>query len=392
MHFDLHPPMTRRIVPWRAAPPWRTLGTLAVLVLLAHALVLQMHPARIGPAPAPATQRPPAFTTRSIPLPPPAALSAPRAVAAPSAQAAVTPVKKPVFKQKEALAQAAPASPAINSIANSPPEPPAADTSTALAEADSPPAPATPPATAGIDTATAAAVPASAAPAPPPPPPAPSQTLVTAMALPASAQLDYKMTGSVKGLPYYAKGELAWQNAGSSYDVRMTVSALFIGSRTMTSTGHLNAKGLLPTRFSDKSRSELAAHFEPDKGQISFSSNTPAISWNQGVQDRVSVFMQLGGMLAGNPAGFPVGSSISMITVGPRDADNWTFLVEREEKLSLPFGDVATLKLSRQPRRDYDQKVEVWYAPALDYLPVRNKITQASGDFVDQQLSALTRP
>ena len=53
---------------------------------------------------------------------------------------------------------------------------------------------------------------------------------------------------------------------------------------------------------------------------------------------------------------------------------------------------MATLKLARQPRRDYDQKVELWYAPALGYLPVRSRITQANGDFVDQQLSELTRP
>ena len=200
------------------------------------------------------------------------------------------------------------------------------------------------------------------------------------------------MTGSVKGLVYHAKGELVWQNSGARYDARMTVKALFIGSRTMSSTGQLGPEGLAPTRFSDKSRSEVAAHFEPDKGRISFSANTPAVPWTQGVQDRVSVFLQLGGMLAGNPAGFPVGSTISTLTVGPRDADNWTFVIEGNALLQLPFGEMATVKMSRQPRREYDQKVEIWFAPALSFLPVRNKITQANGDFVDQQLSGLTTP
>lgn len=212
------------------------------------------------------------------------------------------------------------------------------------------------------------------------------------MALPASVQLDYKMTGSAKGLTYYANGELAWQNTGSVYNASMTVKALFIGSRTLSSTGQVSDQGLAPRRFTDKSRTEVAAHFEPDKGQISFSANTPTLPWTQGAQDRVSVFMQLGGMLAGNPAAFPVGSQISMRTVGPRDADTWTFLVENEERLSLPFGELATLKLSRKPRHEYDQKLEIWYAPALGYLPVRNKITQANGDFVDQELKTLSRP
>lgn len=236
-------------------------------------------------------------------------------------------------------------------------------------------------------TAAAAARPASAA-----PPPQSNQTPVTAMALPPSALLEYKMTGSAKGLTYYAKGELLWQNSGGSYNARMTAKALFIGSRTLSSTGQLSDQGLAPSRFSDKSRSEVAAHFEPDKGQISFSANTPSVPWTPGAQDRVSIFLQLGGMLAGNPVAFPAGASISMLTVGPRDADNWTFRVEGEEQIHVPFGDMATLKLSRQPRRAYDQKVEIWYAPALGYLPVRNKITQANGDFVDQQLSDLSRP
>jgi hypothetical protein len=211
------------------------------------------------------------------------------------------------------------------------------------------------------------------------------------MALPGSARLSYAMTGSAKGLNYRAKAELDWSNAGSSYDARMTVSALFLGSRTLTSRGQIGDQGLAPQRFSDKARSEVAAHFEPDKNQISFSANTPSVPWIKGAQDRVSVFLQLGGMLKGDPAGFPPGSNISMYTVGPRDADIWTFLVGDEETLTLPFGVLSTIKLSRQPRREFDQKVEIWYAPSLGYLPVRSKITQHNGDFVDQQLSALSQ-
>jgi hypothetical protein len=185
---------------------------------------------------------------------------------------------------------------------------------------------------------------------------------------------------------------LAWNNAGSAYDARMTVSALFLGARSLSSQGQLGPEGLAPSRFSDKSKSEVAAHFEPDKGQISFSANTPTLPWVKGAQDRVSVFLQLGGMLAGQPERFAPGASISLYTVGPRDADTWTFLVEAEEKLELPMGTLHTLKLTRQPRREYDQKVEIWFSPALGYLPVRSKVTQHSGDFIDQQLRAINPP
>ena len=69
----------------------------------------------------------------------------------------------------------------------------------------------------------------------------------------------------------------------------------------------------------------------------------------------------------------------------------WTFVVEGEEAINLPAGDLTALKLSRKPRGEYDQKVEIWLSPSLGYLPVRSKITQSNGDFVDQQLSEASK-
>ncbi|MCZ8258219.1 MAG: DUF3108 domain-containing protein [Polaromonas sp.] len=348
------------------ATPWRALAMLAVAVLGIHALVLMSSPARFGPGLDPAPQRVQPLITRSI-TPPPVQIAA----------APMPPPPRPrpkILKPKPPPAQSTPALPAINNVATPLIEVPAASE----------------PATTEAVTALTPESPASA-PVAPPAPAGPAQTPVTAMALPESVKLEYKMTGSAKGLSYHANGELNWRRVGSLYDAGMRVSALFLGSRSMGSTGVVGPEGLAPIRFSDKSRTEVAAHFDPDKGQVSFSANTPAVPWIKGAQDRVSIFIQLGGMLAGNPAAFPVGTTLSMYTVGPRDADTWTFLVEAEENLTLPFGEMATLKLTRQPRREFDQKVEVWYAPSLGYLPVRNKITQSNGDFIDQQLSGLSR-
>ena len=322
-------------------------------------------------------------------MPPPVAASEIKPAAKPRAK----PVKKPILKEKKAVAQEPRTQEAIDFVApetTEVPDPFIANDPNASSGVGSGPDPAADAAAAETAAAENAAAAASAASAPAVPPASPSQTPVTAMALPASAVLEYKATGNSKGLDYYANSQLDWHNLGSTYDARMTISALFIGSRSMASSGQVSAEGLTPSRFSDKYRTEVAAHFEPEKGQISFSANTRTVPWIKGAQDRVSVLLQLGGLLAGNPTGFPQGATISMYTVGPRDADTWTFLVENEETLTLPYGELSTLKLSRQPRREYDQKVEIWFAPALGYLPVRNKITQSNGDFVDQQLSAMT--
>jgi hypothetical protein len=348
------------------APSRRVLALLAVLVLVAHTLVLTSVPARFGPERPPSSDATPAFVTRSIPPPKPAKPAEPPPAALPEA----APKPKPVrAKPAEDFEDAEPVKvPKPRPADYLPDAPSPADLLAEQARSEAPAASAS------------EAVPAG-----------PAQAAVTTLAVPASVVLDYKMTGNDKGMNYYANAELRWQNTGDAYEASMRVSALFLGSRSMASTGQLDPDGLAPKRFSDKSRTEVAAHFEPEKNQISFSANTPTLPWVKGAQDRVSVFMQLAGMLAGNPAGFPTGSTISIYTVGPRDADTWTFLVEAEEKLALPFGEIAAVKLTRQPRREFDQKVEVWYAPSLGYLPVRTKITQSNGNFIDQQLSAVSK-
>jgi hypothetical protein len=401
------------------APRARTLVLLVIGVLIAHALVLRTTPTRFGPTLDPASRRAPAFATRSIKptaateaTSPPSAVAPPALPAPPAAKSVAKPAKKAIPRQNRPVAQETPAPPAIQFVAPTEPEPtvaeaPAAQEAVMPAEPGSAPPSdtavvATPPADAAsaatASTPATSTPPAGELPALPPLPPLPTlppgprQTLVSAIKLPESARLDYKVTGGAKGLIYHANAELNWHNTGSDYEASMTVRALFIGSRSMASKGQIVGEGLAPGRFADKYKNEVAAHFEPDKGQVSFSANTPTVPWVKGMQDRVSVFFQLAGMLAGNPEGFPVGSTISMVTVGPRDADGWTFLVESGEKLQLPFGELNTIKLSRQPRKEFDQKVEIWYAPSLGYLPVRSKITQSNGDFVDQQLNAIGKP
>ncbi len=221
--------------------------------------------------------------------------------------------------------------------------------------------------------------------------PAPPQ--LSGMTLPGSMQLSYRMTGSAQGLSYQASALLDWNNTGTSYDGSMTVTAFILGSRSMASRGEIGPNGLAPVRFADKTRKrELAAHFEPDRQQISFSNNAPAAPWMPGAQDRFSVFIQLAGMLAGNPAAFPLGSRISVYTAGPRAAEMMDFVVEAEELMQLPAGEMTAIKLASQVHNDYDRKLEIWYAPSLGFLPVRVKYTLANNDFIDQQLREVKKP
>ena len=214
----------------------------------------------------------------------------------------------------------------------------------------------------------------------------------SAFKIPAPVFLKYQVLGMSKQMNYSAWAEFSWQHDGQRYDSKLEVGAFLLGSRSQTSQGTLGAEGLMPQRFGDKFRSEVASHFQRDKGVISFSTNAPEVPLLKGAQDRLSVVMQIAALLSADPERYPLGTMLSFQTVATRDAEVWLFLVEKSETLQLPYGDVPTIKVNRKPRKEFDQSIELWFAPSIDYLPVRLRVTNANGDFVDQQLRKVEKP
>ena len=368
---------SKQNTPHSGAPGWGLLTAMAALVVAAHVMVLQASSAYLVFSPGAdnaggkTVTTLTTFTTRNIETAPALAPAVVFTAAPPAMRKAVkTAQNTPKIASNQPPAQQIKGHIAPEIIANAERKPnslPAAEIPVESSQASTPPqADATLPA-------------------------GPQSTPVSAVRLPDSVRLQYKVIGLSKNLNYHADAELTWKTDGDSYQAMMKVSAFLVGSRSMSSAGKITASGLAPTRFADKFRTELAAHFEPEKGKISFSANTPDAPWVEGAQDRVSVFLQLGGMLAAKPQDFPLGSNITFLTIGPREADTWTFVIESEENLDLMGAPMAALKLTRKPRKEFDQKVEIWFAPALGYLPVRSRITQQNGDFIDQQLTEIVK-
>ncbi len=204
-------------------------------------------------------------------------------------------------------------------------------------------------------------------------------------------RLHYQIAARLRGVPVTAQGELHWRHDGASYEARMEVNLPLLPRRMQHSAGRLTDAGLAPRRYSEKVRSEEATHFEHDKGRIIFSSNRPEAALAAGAQDRLSLLMQLGAMIAGAPGRYRPGIELTIAVAGTREAEPWLFTVEAEEELALPGGTVKSLRLVRLARREFDQKVELWLAPGMDYAPVRLRLTQPNGDWLDQQWSATDR-
>jgi hypothetical protein len=354
-------PLAMSLGSGRVFPP-KVLLALTALVLLVHLALLQGSPLSLGPSQAQGL-RP--FITRSIELA--ATESAAQAVTPPAA----APVRRKAVAPAGVERQLPPATPEGSGDAV-----PRRDAALDQERASTRPEDATlqDPPPADVE--------------PPAPVPRPSRdqlAVASAYSVPGSVRLKYNV--SANKFPFGANAELLWKQDGTSYEAWLTISA-FGQARVQNSRGQVTPQGLAPLRFSDKFRSEVAAHFNREQGKVTFSANTPDVPLLSGAQDHLSILIQLGAMVAGEPSHYPSATTLSFQAIGSRDADTWLFAVENEEKLVLPGGELNTLKLVRNPRKEFDQKVELWLAPALGYLPARIRITESNGDSIDQKWSA----
>lgn len=208
-----------------------------------------------------------------------------------------------------------------------------------------------------------------------------------AHALPArvapSLALGYTVVGQTRGMAVAGRAQLHWRHDGHRYEARLELEGEGLARRSQHSAGAITPGGLAPERYSERARSEEAVHFLHQAGRIVFSANRPEAALLAGAQDRLSVLLQLGAMIAARPQAYPVGASLAVQTATSRDAEVWRFRVEGTEELKLPDGPQTTLRLVRASTREFEPRIELWLALALDYAPVRLRLTQSTGDWLE---------
>ena len=371
---------------------------LTVVVGAAHWWLLNDLPWGQTTAKAPATDTAPVFDTRSIappppppPPPPPRPAPAPKPrPPAPAPQPAPPPAPEPIpDPAPEPVATPAPVPDAM-------PEPAVNEAATDPAPAEAPPT--TPAAADDEDEEDSASPQPGNANAPPQgislraAPGQPRQTDLAYQAPPAQL-LVFQVQGQVKGFSYSASARLRWQPQGPSYQASQEISAFLLGTRSQASRGQITAGGLQPDRFEDRARKKLrAASMDWVAGLARFEPEAPLVRIAPGTQDRLSVFLQLAGLLAAAPQRYPAGAEITLPTASTKAVEPWTFQMHGAEPLELPGGALDTLRLERLPRNGRDQKAEIWLAPALGYLPVRIRLSESNGDYADLRLQSHSSP
>ena len=324
-------------------------------------------------------QAPPEVAPRVVAAPP--AERRPRVAAAPSPPASAA---LPESVPPEPAPEPAPEPPAVAAREDEPP--PAAPVLAEAVPAD-PAASAAPVASAEPPPAAVVAVAGAAS----------AATAAATFEWPASTRLTYRLSGNFRG-PIDGQASVEWLRVGSRYQVRLEVSAgpsfAPFFTRRMTSDGELSVRGLAPVRYDEETKVALrdprrvAMRFEGDTVRLADGRLVPR---PEGLQDTASQFVQMTFMFTTRPELLRRGGVVEIPLALPRNVDLWAYEVLDTELLETPVGGIEAVhvKPRRLLRPGGDLVAESWFAPSLQYLPVRIVIHQDAQTWIDLVIERL---
>ncbi|MCD6681269.1 MAG: DUF3108 domain-containing protein [Burkholderiaceae bacterium] len=163
------------------------------------------------------------------------------------------------------------------------------------------------------------------------------------------------------------------------------VSWFYRGTLMQESSGRVSTAGLQPERYRERrgERGEKVVVLDTDAARVHFASGAEA-ALPRGAQDRLSVFVQLGLLLRADPVRFAPGAVVELPVLSNSRVEATTFRVLGNETLATGDVDVAALHLRRDPLDDDDPTIDLWLAREPRLLPLRVRITEASGRALDQ--------
>lgn len=106
----------------------------------------------------------------------------------------------------------------------------------------------------------------------------------------------------------------------------------------------------------------------------------------------MSVVWQLLSLARATPTKFSLGSKHKFLVVGSHDSDTWMFEVKKTQRIQTGLGEVDAIPINRLASENPDaQSMEIWLAPSLDWYPVKIRISEKNGDYVEQSLEKIEK-
>lgn len=192
---------------------------------------------------------------------------------------------------------------------------------------------------------------------------------------PKATKVNYRLEGNFRG-PFYGTATVEWVRRETRYQVRLEANVPLLGSMSMVSEGLIRREGLAPERYESVNKVALRA---PKINVVSFEDNEVVLGTGERVprepnmQDPVSLLIHLAYQFITKPQLLKPGNTIELPLAYGKKAETLAFDVMDEDTQHTDIGDIPALRV--KPRRTNQEKGdlvgETWFAPTLQYLPIR---------------------
>ena len=212
---------------------------------------------------------------------------------------------------------------------------------------------------------------------------------------PLATRVSYVMEGHYRG-PVYGQSTVEWIRQDQRYQVHIDASVgpsfAPLGSWRLSSEGEIRPEGLHPRRYENVNRllirSARARVIELGDEQVKLPDGKQQPR-TTGLQDPASFMIQVAYQFILDPSKARPGSSFEMTVLTLRKPEPLVFDVIEEVLLDTPMGRIPTLHV--RPRKaivdDGALPANVWFAPGLQYLPVRIAMKMKDDVWLEMKLA-----
>ena len=200
---------------------------------------------------------------------------------------------------------------------------------------------------------------------------------------PSDTRLSYELSGYYLG-ELHGSAQVLWQREGNDYQAVIEIDLGLLANLKLTSQGRITAHGLAPRMYEELQRSRRRQVRLEDS--IIVLNDGKRVDRPPGVQDTASQFVELAHRFQTGQVPLEPGRTISLMLARPGGAASWTYDVVGVEMLPTPtLGAVEAWHLKPRPLAQPGGNIsaEIWFAPTLQYLPVRIRVSMKDEAWVD---------
>lgn len=205
---------------------------------------------------------------------------------------------------------------------------------------------------------------------------------------PRSTRLNYDLKGHYRG-DLFGQARVQWQRDAQRYQTHVHVNVGLIIDVRMTSQGRITPQRLWPEVYEEERRNKKRGARFGD--QLVTLDNGSTLNRAPHLQDTASQFVHLSHAFSTGRLPLKVGSVVPVTLGRPGGVDDWLYDVVAIDTVATGLGPLEAYHLKPRPLPNPRGTVsaEIWFAPGLQHLPVRIRLTLNPETWLDLVLNTV---